>query len=95
VLLLAMLVVGDEEREHIASHPPDRRLDARHRIRPDPGGDRYTPRRKVDPLRIGLPLVVRPRDREQLLGVRPRALPQLARQARQTAFVLQVMKELG
>ena len=40
VLLLAMLVVGGQEREHIAPDPIDGRLDARHRIRPDARGDR-------------------------------------------------------
>ena len=65
VLLLAMLVVGDQEREHIASDPPDSRLDARHRIRPDAGGDRDRPRRDVDLLRIALPLSVGPRDRRE------------------------------
>ena len=37
---------------------------------------------------------VGPRDREQLLGVRPRALPELARQAGQAALVLHVVQEL-
>ncbi len=42
-----------------------------------------------------LPLPVRPRDGEKLLGVRPRSLPELAREARQAALVLHVMKQLG
>ena len=42
-----------------------------------------------------LPLPVRPRDVQELLGVGPRALPELARQARQAALVLHVVKELG
>ena len=43
---------------------------------------------------IALPLAVRPRDREQLLGVRPRPLPELAREARQPALVLHVQQQL-
>jgi hypothetical protein len=89
-----MLVVGHQEREHIASDPPDRRLDARHRIRPDAAGDRDRPRRDVDLLRVARPLSVRTRDREKLLGVRPRPVAELARQARQTAVVLHVKEEL-
>ena len=49
---------------------------------------------RLDLVRIALPLAVRPRDREQLLGVRPRPLTELARQARQPALVLHVQQEL-
>ena len=94
MLLLAVLVIGHEEREDVASDSPVGRLDARHRIRPDAGGDRHRPRRDVDLLRIALPLPVRPRDREKLFGVRPRSLPEFARQAGQAALVLHVMEEL-
>ena len=94
VLLLAMLVVGDQEREQIVSDAPVDGLDARHRIRPDAGGDRHRSGREVDLLRIALPLPVCPRDREKLLGVRPRSLPELAREARQAALVLHVQQEL-
>ena len=44
MLLLAVLVVGPEEREDVASEPPIGRLDARHRIRPRARGDRDRPR---------------------------------------------------
>ena len=94
VLLLAVLVVGDQEREQVVSDAPVDGLDARHRIRPDAGGDRHRPRREADLLRIALPLSVRPRDREQLFGVRPRSLPELAREAGQAALVLHVQQEL-
>ena len=94
VLLLAVLVVGDQEREQVVPDAPVDGLDARLRVRPDAGGDRHRPRREVDLLRIALPLAVRPRDREQLLGVRPRPLPELAREAGQAALVLHVQQEL-
>jgi hypothetical protein len=95
VFLLAMLMVGHEEREHIASDTPDGRLDACHLIRPHTGGDRDRPRRDVDSFGILGPLFVGPRDREKLFGVRPRSLPELARQAREAALVLHVKEELG
>ena len=94
VLLLAVLVVGDQEREQVVADAPVDRLDARLRVRPDAGGDRHRPRREADLVRIALPLAVRPRDREQLLGVRPRPLAELAREARQAALVLHVQQEL-
>jgi len=89
-----MLVVGRQQREHIASDAKVGRLDACHRIWPDAGGDRHRPRRDVDLLRITLPLSVGARDREQLFGVRPRPLPQLARQAGEAALVLHMVQEL-
>ena len=94
VLLLAVLVVGDQEREQIVSDAPVDGLDARCLIRPDAGGDRYRPRREADLLPVAFPLFMRPRDREQLFRVRPRPLPELARQAGQTALVLHVEEEL-
>ena len=94
VFLLAMLVVGEQERKQRAANPVVDGLDARHRVRPDAAGDRDRSRRDVDLLRIALPLFVGPRDHEKLFGVRPRSLPELARQARQAALVLHVMKEL-
>ena len=48
----------------------------------------------MDLLRVALPLSVGSRDREKLFGVRPRPLAELARQARQTALVLHMKKEL-
>ncbi len=94
VLLLAVLVVGDEEGEEIVADAPVDGLDARLVIRPDAGGDRDRPRRQADLLRIALPLSVRPRDREQLFGIRSRPLAELARQPGQAALVLHVMKQL-
>ena len=95
MLLLAVLVVGPEECEDVASEPPIGRLDARHRIRPGARGDRDRPRHDVDPLPIALPLSVGPRDVEKLFGVGPRALPELTRQAGKATLVLHVMQQLG
>src|SRR5262245_46561837 len=80
--LLAMLVVGSEKREYVASHSPVGGLDARHRVRPDARRDRDRSGRDVDLLRIALPLPMTPRDIQQLFGVRPRSLAELARETR-------------
>src|SRR6202011_560370 len=69
-------------------------FDARHRIRPDAGGDRYGARCDADLLWILFPLSVRPRDRQKLFRIRPRSVSELARQAPQAALVLHVKKEL-
>ena len=95
VLLLAVAVVGHQEREQVAADPPVDRLDAGHGVGPDAGGDRHRPRHDVDLLRVALPLLVGPGDREKLFGVGPGPFPELARQAGQAALVLHVMQELG
>ncbi len=90
MFLLAMLVVGSEQREYIASDSPVSGLDARHGIRPDAGSDGYRPWLNVDLFRIAFPFSMVPADLEKLLGVCPRSLAELARKACQMAFVLHV-----
>jgi hypothetical protein len=94
VLLLAMLMVGHQKREYVASDPPDSRLNARHRIRPDAGGDSDRPRSDVDLFGIALPLSVGPGDGEKLFGVRPCSSAKLARETGQPALVLHVQQKL-
>ena len=95
MLLLAMLVVGSEHREYVASGSPVGGLDARYRVWPDAGRDCYRPWLDVDLLPITLPLSVGARDIQKLFRVRPRPLSELAGESRQPALVLHVKKELG
>ena len=95
MLLLAALMVGEQQSQDSARRPVVDRLDAGRRIRPDSGGNRDRSRRNADSLRVALPFSVGTRDGENLFGVRPRPLPQLAREAIQPAFVLHAMQELG
>ena len=60
--LLAVLVIGSQQREYVAADTPIGGLDARYRVRPDAGCNRNRPWLDVDLLRIALPFFVRPRD---------------------------------
>ena len=94
VLLLAVLVVGHQEREQIVSDAPvDGSMlvtgsgQTPEVIDTDPGVRRIFSGSRFHSS-------VRPRDREKLLRVRPRSLPELAREAGQPALVLHVQKKL-
>ena len=95
MLLLAVLVVGDQEREQVAADAPVDGLDARHRIRPDAGGDRHRPRRDVgsSPDRAPTLRGVRVTASSCSEFVRAR-WPSSARQAGQAALVLHVVQQL-
>ena len=95
MLLRTMLMVGHEQRHHVAAHAVVDRLDARLRVGPHARGDRHRAGRDVDLLGVALPVPVWAGDREELLGVRAGALAKLIRQARQRPRVLEPVQQLG
>ena len=94
VVLIAVLVVGTEQRVHVATHASIGGFHAGHGVRPDTRGDRHRPWCDPDSLGVFLPLPVRAGHIEQLFGVRRGPLPELARQPGQPALVLHAVQQL-
>jgi hypothetical protein len=94
MLLFAVLMVGSEEREYVASYSPISGLDTRYGIRPNTRG--YCDRSwlNVNLLWITFPLRVSSRHIQKLLGVCPGSLAKLTRKTGQTALVLHVEEQL-